>query len=153
MIDTTGKCSACGQTVGIDTIHTCSPQMTAPTPERRVGEERPRVEAERVAHLAGMSDETVAGNFPAGGTMRALSRDLLDARTALIEVSGALHTEHQRVISLTAEVERLREAGERFLYAIEGEGIVEAPTSEARSRFRNAISPRIPVSVEGATNE
>lgn len=82
--------------------------MTAPTPERRVGEERPRVEAERVAHLAGMSDETVAGNFPAGGTMRALSRDLLDARTALIEVSGALHTEHQRVLSHAAEVERLR---------------------------------------------
>lgn len=38
MIDTTGQCSACGQTVGIDTIHTCSPQVTAPTPERRVGE-------------------------------------------------------------------------------------------------------------------
>ena len=38
MIDTTGKCSVCGQTVGIDTIHTCSPQVTAPTPERRVGE-------------------------------------------------------------------------------------------------------------------
>ena len=38
MIDTTGKCSACGQTVGIGTIHTCSPQVTAPTPERRVVE-------------------------------------------------------------------------------------------------------------------
>ena len=36
MIDTTGKCSACGQTVGINTIHTCSPQVTAPKIVRKV---------------------------------------------------------------------------------------------------------------------
>ena len=36
MSDTTGKCSACGEQVGIDTIHTCSPQVTAPKIVRKV---------------------------------------------------------------------------------------------------------------------
>ena len=73
MIDTTGKCSACGQTVGIDTIHTCSPQVTAPTQglspaERRVGEE----------WLVRYADP----NDPLGGdpVRRDLAADLLDLR-------------------------------------------------------------------------
>ena len=134
--------------------------MTAPTPERRVGEERPRVEAERVAHLAAMSDETVAGNFPAGGTMRALSRDLLDARTALIEVSSALHTEHQRVISLTAEVERLtKEKAEVTSMAWELVRLVQSvpvphdPIVVASIRSRLAVLAPSPAPLEGTNDE
>lgn len=110
--------------------------MTAPTPERRVGEAV--VDYTLVRLYAEFTDAECAIHGDAGVVIRDLARWMLDERAANVR--------------LTAEVERLREAGERFLYAIEGEGIVEAPTSEARSRFRNAISPRIPVSVEGATN-
>ena len=45
MIDTTGKCSVCGQTVGIDTIHTCSPQ--APRPRVSEHTDAARLEALR----------------------------------------------------------------------------------------------------------
>jgi hypothetical protein len=107
MIDTTGKCTACGQTVGIDTIHTCSPQVTAPTQglspaERRVGEARLTAEWVRVIS----EDGAVLGSWLAeGGTKlrsevveseaaKFLALDLLDARAA--------------VARLTAEVERLK---------------------------------------------
>ena len=111
MIDTTGQCSACGQTVGIDTIHTCSPQVTAPTPERRVGEAEARIWCSSLE--------------PA---VRDLARDLLDERaanaslTAEVErLRGALvkvraHTAHTKAspdelhIGLLASIERIADA-------------------------------------------
>ena len=86
MIDTTGKCSACGQTVGIDTIHTCSPQVTAPTPERRVGEGLPPT-------CRGCGDE-----FDDEALCWACARDVELDRDELTE----------KVTRLTAEVERLK---------------------------------------------
>ena len=77
MVDTTGKCSACGQTVGIDTIHTCSPQVT-----------RPRVEGARVTDT-----EALIWCSSLEPAIRDLALDLMYAR--------------QQVHSLTAEVERL----------------------------------------------
>ena len=100
MIDTTGKCSACGQTVGIDTIHTCSPQVTAPTQglspaERRVGEARVAELAalEIVDEALGLSAEVQCQRILYNEKVR-VARDLLDERAA--------------VARLTAGVERLR---------------------------------------------
>jgi hypothetical protein len=132
MIDTTGKCTACGQTVGIDTIHTCSPQVTAPTQglspaERRVGEARLSAEWVRVIS----EDGAVLGSWLAeGGTKlrsevveseaaKFLALDLLDARAA--------------VARLTAEVERLTsEAGElRALVKYAAQHVDERETMHA----------------------
>lgn len=52
---------------------------------------------------------------------------------------------------LTAEVERLREAGEWFLYCVEGEGILGIPIAEQRDRFRAALA--LPTPAPEATND
>ncbi len=99
MIDTTGKCSACGQTVGIDTIHTCSPQVTAPTPERRVGEADvfvPRMPSSVV------QDEI---NYCAHKLDRTF-RDEVDLRTYLY-ICQDWQDLRAAVARLSAEVERL----------------------------------------------
>ena len=113
MIDTTGKCSACGQTVGIDTIHTCSPQVTAPTPERRVGEARVAELAalEIVDEALGLSAEVQCQRILYNEKVR-VARDLLDERAA--------------VARLTAGVERLtKQRAEAMAVAMDALGMSE----------------------------
>ena len=133
MIDTTGQCSACGQTVGIDTIHTCSPQVTAPTPERRVGEARVAELAalEIVDEALGLSAEVQCQRILYNEKVR-VARDLLDERAAVARLTAEVErlnvevdfyralqrTDNSQVIAaLTTEVERLREIAEEAINA------------------------------------
>lgn len=103
MINTTGKCSVCGQTVGIDTIHTCSPQ--APRP--RVSEHtdaarlealrdsmRPRVEGERVKYFISCAQawdprDRLIGNATAA-ECAGIGYDLLEARAEVARLRGVV---------------------------------------------------------------
>lgn len=186
MIDTTGQCSACGQTVGIDTIHTCSPQVT-----------RPRVEGEafqwrcfhcdevftsetvardhfgdRISYMGEFYESTVACQIKLGAE-RSMLTALRHAEAATREAYQALEREsaegwkayngamarnveqvaaaenlgYERglrdgapeLARLAAEVERLKECGIAFLYAVEGEGICEIPSARDRRVFGNAL--------------
>ena len=109
MIDTTGQCSACGQTVGIDTIHTCSPQVTAPTPERRVGEELLSAEWVRVIS----EDGAVLGYWLAEGGTK-LRSEVVESEAAKFLALDLLD-ERAAVARLTAEVERLRGIAEQAI--------------------------------------